>query len=35
MEDVKEETGKKTHLVVVSQGSVFNFPSQEIADALR
>ena len=33
MEDVKEETGKKTHVVVVTQGSVFNFPSQELADA--
>jgi len=34
MEDVKEETGKRTHLVVVSQGSVFNFPPQETVDAL-
>ena len=33
MEDVKEETGKKTHLIVVSQGSVFRFDSDQVADA--
>jgi hypothetical protein len=33
MEDVKEETGKRTHLVVVSQGSVFRFDSDPVADA--